>query len=157
MLRRYFPFLLQDFYLFFKWQRMFPVVFTEVLPVHLARFLKRRNYISRTNNVVKDRVYDCSSSVVQLHSQVLSVSKKSPNILVHKTYPDDESLNRSSFKSFTPINTNTVCLYSTNLQLFMKEQSSQPTICKPKGTAPPPSLLYTPSSACHFIKVWFSK
>lgn len=62
------------------------------------------------------------------------------HILIHKIHPDNESLNlrgcQSSLNSLSLINNNTVRAFSTNRQLFMKDQSSQPTICKPKGTAP---------------------
>lgn len=109
---------------------MLPMAFTKVQPVCLAQFLRRRNCVCHTSNIVKDRVYDYTSSALQLKSPLPSASKKKLQILVNKIHPEYETRNfvgyQSSFKS----------LYSTNQQLSMKDQSSQPTICKPKGTAP---------------------
>lgn len=111
-----------------------PMAFTQVRPVHLTRFLRRRNCISYTNNLVKDRVYDCSSSTVQLYSQLPSSSKKQLQILVNKIHPECESLNLRGCQS--SLKSHTVRVFSTNRQLFMKDRNSQPTICNPKGIAP---------------------
>ncbi|MCJ8730676.1 hypothetical protein PDJAM_G00187200 [Pangasius djambal] len=112
------------------------MAFTPVQPGCLARFLRRRNCVSHANNVVKHRVYDCTSSALRLYSQLPSASKKKLQILVNKIHPEYETLNfvgwQSSFKSRTSINADTVCMYSTNQQLPLKDQSSQPIICKPK-------------------------
>lgn len=113
------------------------MAFTQIQPVRLARFLRRRNCIFHTNNVVKDQVYDCTSSALQLYSQLPSPSKKNLQILVNKIHPEYKSLNfvgcQSFFKSLTSINANTVCVYSTNQQISVKDQSSQSTICKSKA------------------------
>lgn len=109
---------------------MLPMAFTQVQPVCLAQFLRRTNRLSHTSNIVKDQVYDCTSSALRFYSPLPSISKKKLRILVNKIHPAYETQNfvgyQSSFKS----------LYSTSRQLSMKDPSSQPTICKSKGTAP---------------------
>ncbi|KAB5581824.1 hypothetical protein PHYPO_G00180060 [Pangasianodon hypophthalmus] len=113
------------------------MAFTQVQLGCLARFLRRRNCVSHANNAVKDRVYYCTSSALRLYSQLLSASKKKLPILVNKIHPEYETLTfvgcQSSSKSLTSINADIVCMYSTNQQLPLKDQSSQPTICKPKA------------------------
>lgn len=119
---------------------MFPMAFTHVHPASLVWFLRRRNCISHVNNVVKDRVYNCTFSALQCYSPLSIASEKRLQILVNKIHPEYGTLNfvgcQASFKSATSVNPYTICMYSTNWQLSMKDQSSQPTICKPKGTAP---------------------
>lgn len=124
-----------------KSEWILPMAFSQVQPVLLARFLSRRNCVFHANNV-KDQVYDCASSALQPYRKLLSASKK--KILVNKIHLEYETLNfvgcQSSFKSLTSINTSTICVYSTNQQLYVKDQHSQPTICKPKGVLPHSAL-----------------
>lgn len=120
---------------------------TQVQPVRLFGFLRRRNFISLVNNVVKDQVYDRTSSSLQCYSRLSSASKKKLQFLVNKIHPEYESLNfvgcQSSFKSLASVNPYTICMFSTNCQLSMKDQSSQSTICKPKGTYPACSTAFS--------------
>ncbi|KAK3554404.1 hypothetical protein QTP70_023064 [Hemibagrus guttatus] len=111
---------------------MLPMTFTQVQPVRLVRFLRR----NRANNVVKDQVFDHTSSALQCYSRLSSTSEKKLQILVNKIHPEYESLKfvgcQSSFKSLASVNPYTICMFSTNRQLSVKDQSSQSTICKPK-------------------------
>lgn len=115
-----------------------PVALTKVQPVCLAWFLRRNDCIALPNNV-EDQLYYYSSSDLQLYSQLPSASKKKLRVLFNQFHPQYETLNligcQSSFKSLTFNNGSNICAFSTNWQLYMKDQNSQATICKPKGTA----------------------
>lgn len=116
---------------------MLRVAFKRVQTVCLAQFVRRKPCISYTNNGVKDGDCDCTSSAMQCCTEPPSAIQ-----ILGKVFSKHKTVNlmgcQASIKSLTSANANAVWMYSTNRQLSMKDQSSQPTTCK--DTASPSTV-----------------
>lgn len=114
------------------------MAFTQVQPVCLSRFLRKRNCISYASNFAKNQVY-CCTFFCNSTASYPQHQKKEFQILINKIHPEYQTLNfvghQSSFKSLTSIKAGTFCVYSTN-RPEPEDESSQATIYRPKGTAP---------------------